>query len=198
MNSQNIFMDTNILPELKKSLLFLHVKELREIANQLSLIDKGNKKTIIFRICHFLQTGEKLMMPKFPKNSCAQKGKVYPTSEDGLMLKGAYKNDLQNRLFFKTLIGPYFHFTAFGIDWLNERWLNGNPPTYLEFAKMWKDEYERRKIFSASPKEEWAYINFVQNFLKHTPTAGKETINQAWKVERETHKTKVYQYLNLT
>lgn len=114
-------MRTDEIDDFKKSLLFLHVKELKEIANLLSLTGKGNKKTIIFRICHFLLTKEKLTMPKFPEASYAVKGKTYSLSKDGLMLKGAYKNDLRNRLFFKQLIGPHFHFTAFGIDWLNER-----------------------------------------------------------------------------
>ncbi|GAB4238227.1 MAG: hypothetical protein Tsb0021_18010 [Chlamydiales bacterium] len=185
------------LTELENSLLFLHVRELKEIARKLSLIDQGNKKRIIFRICHFLLTGEKLTIPKYPKESCAQRGKTYPVTQDGLMIKGGYKNDLKNRLFFKHLIGPHFHFTAFGIDWLNEQWLKGTPPTYLEFAKMWENEYARRKEISVSPKEEWAYINFVQNFLKQHPSASQENINQSWQAEREKHKAKVYELLKI-
>lgn len=181
---------------LKNSLLFLHVEELREIARSLSLTDKGTKKMIIFRICHFLETGEKLTVPKFPKESCSERGKTYPLAKEALMLKGAYKNDLKNRLFFKSLIGPYFHFTAYGIDWLNEQWLKGTPPTYLEFAKMWESEYQRRKAMAVSPKEEWAYINFVQNFLKETPSASQEEVNRSWKAEREMQKKKVSQFLD--
>lgn len=184
------------MTDLKNSLLFLHVSELREIANQLSLVDKGNKKAIVLRICHFMKTGEKLSMPKIPKESCALRGKTYLISEEELMLKGAYKNDLENRLFFKRLIGSYFHFTAFGIDWLNERWMEGRPPTYREFANMWEAEYERRKKMPVSPKEEWAYINFVQGFLKDEPFADQERVNKAWQVEREKHKAKVYQLLD--
>lgn len=197
MSNQTIVIAMNKLIELEKSLLFLHVKELREIACDLSIVDKGNKKNIIFRICHFLLTGEKLTLPKFPKESCAQRGKIYPISKDGLMLKGVYKNDLKNRLFFKGLIGPHFHFTAFGIDWLNERWLKGDPPTYLEFVKIWENEYEKRKVISASPKEEWAYINFVQNFLKYNPLASQESINKSWQTERDKHKAKVHQLLKV-
>ncbi len=180
---------------LRKSLMFYHVKELRELAVRLSLVDRGNKKMIILRICHFLSTGEKLAVPKFPKESCAQRGKTYHLEQNALMLKGAYKNDLKTREFFKSFIGPHFHFTAFGIDWLNEKWLEGNPPTYLEFANMWEDEYRRRKENPASPKEEWAYINFVKKFLEVSPEATQSNIHKAWQKEREKQKAKANQLI---
>lgn len=181
---------------LKDSLIFLHVGELKEVAVRLSLLDKGNKMTIVMRILHFFETGNKLTIPKFPEKSCFKQGKTYSIGENELMLKGAYKNDLQTRLFFKQLIGDHFHFTAFGIDWLNEKWMEGNPPTYLEFAKMWQEEYQKRKEMPAPPKEEWAYINFVRKFLLTTPTATRESINHAWEYERQMHKTKVDDWLN--
>ncbi len=49
--------------------------------------------------------------------------------------------------------------SAFGIDWLNERWMDGNTPTYQEFADMWEAGYRRRKERGEKPKEEWAYIS---------------------------------------
>jgi hypothetical protein len=179
----------------EKSLLFLHVNELREIATKLSLTEKGNKMALIQRICHFLTTGEKLTVVKFPKESCAQRGKTYPIGDNELMLKGAYKNDYKTRLFFKRIIGPHFHFTAYGIDWLNKRWSEGRPPTYREFAKMWEQEHQKRKKAPVSPKKEWAYINFVQEFLSNYPSADQESIHQAWNAERLSHKAKVYQYI---
>lgn len=181
---------------LKESLMFLYVSELKNIAIRLSLVDKGNKMAIIMRILHFLETGHKLTTPKFPEASCTKRGRVYSLGENELMLKGAYKNDLNTRLFFKRLIGNHFHFTAFGIDWLNEKWMEGNPPTYQEFAKMWQEEYQKRKEILVAPKEEWAYINFVQKFLQNSPTATRENVNNAWEYERQRHKTHVYERLN--
>lgn len=66
-------------------------------------------------------------------------------------------------MFLKKLIGDYFHFTAFGVDWVDERWMDGNPPTYQEFVDMWRAEYKRRQETPANPKEEWAYINLCNN-----------------------------------
>jgi len=181
---------------LKESLLFLHVDELKNVAIRLSLVDKGNKMAIIMRILHFLETGLKLTIPKFPEKSCCKRGGSYSLGENELMLKGAYKNDLKTRSFFKQLIGNYFHFTAFGIDWLNERWMKGNPPTYQEFAEMWQEEYQKRKEMPVAPKEEWAYINFVQKNLLNSPTATRESVNSAWEYERQRHKTNVYDWIN--
>lgn len=180
------------MDELKTCLLYLHVEELREIADRLALSVKGNKGALIQRILHFRQTGERLIVPKFPAVSCAKKGGVYPLKEEGLMLKGAYKNDLKTRLFFQQLIGANFHFTAFGIDWLNERWMAGNPPTYREFATMWQEEYARRKRMPAAPKEEWAYINFV----KKNPGTDRESLLRAWEAERLKHKKRALEALN--
>lgn len=182
---------------LKESLIFLHVRELKEIAIQLSLSDKGNKMTIIIRILHFLKTGQKLTLPKFPEKSCAKRAGFYSLGENEWMLKGSYRNDLKTREFFKELIGDHFHFTAFGIDWLNERWMEGNPPTYRAFASMWQEEYEKRKNLPVAPKEEWAYINFVRQYSVNFPNAGKKVINHAWECERQKHQANVHKWIDL-
>lgn len=183
------------LIDLKKSLIFLHVGELKDLAIKLSLLDKGNKMTIIMRILYFLQTGQKLTMLKFPEKSCAKRGQNYPLDRAELMLKGSYKNDLETRIFFKRIIGNHFHFTAFGIDWLNNRWMEENPPTYDEFAKMWQEEYEKRLKIPASPKQEWAYIKFVKLCLIESPEATRDSINKAWECEREKHKANVFAFM---
>lgn len=167
---------------LKESLTFLHVEELKEIALKLALSDKGAKGTLILRILHFLETGQKLTLPKFPEISCAKRGVTYPIEKKALMLKGAYKNDLKTRNFFKSIIGDHFHFTAFGIDWLNEQWMKGQPPTYEAYAEMWQKQIGMPR----APKQEWAYINFLQKHPK-----------ESWEKERQRHKKIVYEQLNL-
>lgn len=151
-------MNTQQLNLLKKALLFLKMAELRDVCARLYLPTQGTKNVLIAWILHFIKTGEIIKEPKIPDASKAKRGNNYSLSPETLILKGAYKNDLKTRLFFKTLIGEYFHFTAFGIDWLNARWLEGKPPTYQEFAQMWKSEYARREKEGTTPKEEWAYI----------------------------------------
>ncbi len=183
------------MTSLETSLNFFYVSELKNLCETLSLSSKGKKRDLIHRIITFVKTGKKLVSLKFPKASCARRGEVHEISENNLMLKGDYKNDLKTRLFFKKLIGEHFHFTAFGIDWLNDRWMDGNPPTYQEFILMWKDEYERRKANPAAPKDEWAYIIFTKSYIKKFPGATREDINFSWDEERQKNKRYVEEML---
>jgi len=192
MNNNNIS-----LAPLQESLNYLHIKELRDYCASLLLSTKGTKSTLIARIIHFLKTGEKIEVPKYPAISCAKGNKTFTPQPDSLMLKGLYKNDLKTRIFFKNLIGEYFHFTAFGIDWLEERWMEGKPPTYLEFAAMWQKEYAYRKENGSTPKDEWAYINFVQRYLLENPKASKDNILKNWDIERKRHKNLVEKFINI-
>ena len=178
---------------LQTSLTFLYTSELRDVALKLSLPVTGRKIELIQRILHFHNTCEILHSPKIPDISKATKGTRYTLAPNTLILKKSYKNDLPTRLFFKKIIGEYFHFTAFGIDWINERWLAGNPPTYQEFADMWKAEYARRITNPPAPKEEWAYINFVQKY----GDASRDEIVRAWNEERARHAKIVKRLFNL-
>lgn len=183
------------MDSLKTSLNFFYVSELKNLCDKLSLSSKGKKRELISRIVLFVETGERSVNLKFPKVSCAKRAQGYELSENSLMLKSAYKNDLKTRMFFKKLIGDYFHFTAFGIDWLNDRWMEGNPPTYQEFSLMWKDEYRRRKANPASPKDEWAYIIFTKEYIKKYLGSSREDINASWEEERQKNKKHVERIL---
>lgn len=181
----NLFLTTEKTAQFFHSLHFLSVASLKEICITLRINQKGRKIDLINQIFSFITTGKLIKNKKIPNNSCAKKGVIYPISPHGLMLKGAYKNDLKHRLFFKALIGNHFHFTAFGIDWLNDRWLAGNPPTYQEFGNMWQNEYEERKKVKAPPKAEWMFIRFCQNLIKQFPNATQREILASWKKEQK-------------
>lgn len=172
------------LAELKEALLFLHVSEIKELALKLKLPIDGTKMKLIERIIHFLKNGEIQQSVPMPKISCTEKGRIHSLHLKAPMLKGAYKNDLATRNFFKSIIGDHFHFTVSGIDFLNERWLAGNPPTYEEFVIFWQSAYEQRSKQRPAPKAEWAYINFTQSFLEDNPGASKKAIISAWERAR--------------
>lgn len=182
------FFSNSQMKKLENSLLFLHISELKQVAKSLNLNFQKAKLELIDSIIFFLKTGVDKPGQAIPLISKAKKGQTYSLSPDSLMLHGAYKNDLVTRMFFKDLVGQHFHFTAFGIDWLNSRWILGSPPTYLEFAKIWQEQYLKNKEEKNVPKIEWAFINFVQNFLKDNPNSKKSIILNAWKVERQKNK----------
>ncbi len=177
--------------DLFDALYFMKMAELKKVCEQLGLPVTGVKGERIDRIKHFITTGTILEEQKVPEVSKApyyakaskgraKKDKEYPLKPNGLILFGAYKNDAQTRAFFKKLVGNHFHFTAFGIDWLKMRWMQGKPPTYQEFADMWQKETERRKNKKPEPKKEWALITFVQKYMQENPDASKERVLQEW------------------
>ena len=134
-----------------------------------------------------MKTGKVVSSLKIPENSTAKKLQSYPLKPESYILYGSYKNNSVTREFFKSIIGKHFHFTAFGMDWINQRWMEDNPPTYQEFALFWQDEYERRKIKKMPAKKEWAYISFVQDYITKYPHASRNKIMDAWKKERIKH-----------
>lgn len=170
--------------ELYDALYFLKMSELKALCFKLGIPYTAKKAQVIDGIKYFITTGKVLDIPKIPIISKAQKGKSYPLAPDTKMLTGSYKNDAATRAFFKKLIGNHFHYTAFGIDWLNERWQAGNPPTYQDFAIMWQKEIDQRKMQKPEPKQEWALITFVQKYMAAHPNASKTEVNQAWHKKR--------------
>lgn len=169
---------------LSEALLFAKMAELQEMCALIYLPHAGTKNQLIDRIITFIDTGTILQPPRIPDISRAKAHAPQSLAPHALMLYGSYKNDLKTRTFFKQLIGPHFHFTAFGIDWLNDRWMAGAPPTYQEFADYWSAENDRRKKDPEDPKKEWRYIRFVQAMNTTHPDASSKEIMDAWKNEQ--------------
>ncbi len=167
-----------------EDLHFLHVKELKSLCERFGLPALGKKEQLIKVIMGYVTTGEITEEKPLPAQSCvlATAPELKPKS---FILFGAYKNDLKTRLFMKQLVGEHFHFTAYGIAWINDCWKQGKPPTYAEFATFWQEEYSRRLKTPAQPKKEWAYITFLQIYRAHNPKASKAEMLAAWKHERQ-------------
>ncbi|MCX5925423.1 MAG: DUF6434 domain-containing protein [Candidatus Dependentiae bacterium] len=180
-------MNSVELVQIEVYLYYFHVQELREVCDRFQLSSSGNKKDLILRLLSYFKSGKKQELMSFPDSSRVIKGRTYPLEPKTKILMGAYKNDLNTRMFFKKHIGDHFHFTAFGIDWINERWAQGDPPTYEEFASFWQKEYESRKIRKATLKKEWAYLNFIQRYSKEHPECSKAQVIEAWKLERNSY-----------
>ncbi len=184
--------------ELKENLSYLHIDELKAQLQALGLsVQAFNKQELIERLLHYAITGTELAPQEIPAISKASRSASYVLDPAARMLHGAYKNDLATRTFFKQLIGEHFHFTAQGIDWLRERWLAGKPPTYAEFAQEWQAEYERNKEQKRPPKQEWAYIRFIQNYTHQFPHASQKEMTQAWNTERLKIVQKVHDFFML-
>lgn len=166
--------------ELYEALHYMNMAELKEVCAKLHLSFKGQKSDLIKAIMSFLQTGNVAKVSSLPEAAKAKKNVSYPLAPKTYILSGNYKNDAPTRAFMKSLIGAHFHFTAFGQDWIRERWKEGSPPTYAEFAAFWQKEYEARKKRKATPKKEWAYLTFIQKYSQDHPHVSRQQISDAW------------------
>lgn len=173
---------------IREALLFLKVSELRALSLSLGFVMTGKKEQLINRLLHFLKTGALLESVPFPPSAYAPKGYRAVLAKEARMFYKTHRHDLKTRLFFKQLIGPHFHFTAFGIDWLEGRWRVGKPPSYQEFAVMWEAEYQKRKMCPAPPKQEWAFIRFSQAFRERFPDTPRSRLLAAWMNQRKVSK----------
>src|SRR3989344_5145485 len=147
------------------ALNFMKMEEIKRFCDRHKVPTVGKKGEILDRVMAFLETGRILEPRAIPAASRAAAGAAAPLRSNAKILYGTYKNDDRTARFMRGLVGSHFHFTAFGQDWIKARWMVGNPPTFQEFAEAWQEEYERRKKSEARPKDEWAYLNFMQRYV---------------------------------
>lgn len=193
-----MMLNLNQQKKLFPALLYLNMRELKTICLHFGLPTSNEKITLIEYIKQYVTTGQIASVQQIPAISKARSKTVYPLTPTTVMLKGAFKNDLKTRIFLKTLIGNHFHYTAYGIDWIKARWMQGTPPTYQDFANYWHQEYQVRQTTKAPLKQEWAYLNFLDRYQKEHPTASKSQAIAAWKLERQLHVSKVQEILKIS
>lgn len=169
------------LAELAQALNFQKMDELKWSCEQLQVSARGKKGEIIERIIHFAKTGSRQAPNTLPNTVTADPNKSYPIGINEPILAGAYKNNTQTRLFFKNEVGPHFHFTAFGQEWIRQQWQKGTAPTYGQFAAFWQTEYSARKHAEKKPRAEWAYLNFMQKYQKEHQTSSRKEMAATWK-----------------
>lgn len=193
----SILLSKELRKQLFDDLHYLKIAELKKLCTFYELPVTNKKEQLIsFILAHVL--GENVIVPgPYPEVSRSQRGFRPPLAPESLMLMGAYKNDLKTRAFFKKFLGSHFHFTAYGIDWLDACWRQGNPPTYAEFATFWQSEHEKRKLVPAPLKKEWALLNFLQRYKAANPQATKSETTKAWHSERERAVKRVAELLEL-
>jgi hypothetical protein len=167
---------------LRTALNHMNMNELKGACQMLGIIPAGKKGDIIRGISSFVRNGKKPTAQTIPRNCRTHPKGVFPLKPQTPIPFGSFKNNDVTREFLKSLVGQHFHFTAFGQYWIRNRWMKGKPPTYAEFARAWQKEYLRRRALqTARPKKEWAYLNFVQRFVKKSPTTSLNELANEWK-----------------
>jgi len=170
---------------LRIALNHMNMKELKGECRSLGIRLTGRKGDMINGILGLVRGTKKPIANSIPHKCQARPARIYSLKRQTLILCGSYKNNDATRDFLKSLVGPHFHFTAFGQDWIRRRWAKGKPPTYAGFARAWQQEYlRRRSCKTARPKKEWAYLNFVQRFGKKNSVIDRNELASEWKAQR--------------
>ncbi|MCJ8276915.1 MAG: hypothetical protein HRT44_10040 [Bdellovibrionales bacterium] len=174
-----------------ESVYYLKVDELKLSLKQLGLSQKGQKMTLIHSLLkHFkLSPSPQKTLPKrFKKYS----GSLSP---EKYILPGYYTNGAQSREKLQKIIGPYFKFTTYGMDWIRSHWADGKYPTYQQFAQYWKKEFNRRKeggTFQSAMTN--ARVRFFRT--QKNKEYSKEKLEGLWAKERLVHKKRVFQLIS--
>lgn len=186
----------NQLKYFAESINYVDVHKLKDFLKKHNLSVKGKKGDIVERIKIYVLTGKKIDIPPIPEISKGINKNIELTPNTKI-LYGEYKNDLKTKLFMKTLVGEHFHFSAYGQDWMMQKWRQGNPPTYQEFANFWQQQYILDKKTKANPKAEWALLNFIQRYLDEHPKANRTKIMEEWKKEKSKREKYVLNILQM-
>jgi hypothetical protein len=149
----------------------------------------GRKLEILQRIETFLRTG-KVLRPQPTVLGAMGKRSDQPLTLTSPVVN--FKSDQRTREFFKKVIGPEFHFTAY----LNAFMKGRNNLTYGDLVKEWLAERERRKNKSYRPPimKSCEYNQFIRDFFADTGNRGKSMRDAValWKRIRQNHGPRKY------
>ena len=95
------------------------------------------------------------------------------------LCRQVYKCDADTSIFQK-IIGSHFKFTCAGQDWLKAKWHAGEVPTYQEFAHFGSKNELNTKKEEKQPKEEWAYLHFIKEYVPAHPNCTHQEVSEAW------------------
>src|SRR3989339_78665 len=141
----------------------------------------GQKLDIKARVENFLKTGKSHQVP-IKNNKKTKEIKQTPPKSINEEIPDNYTSSELYRKYFKSVIGPHFHFTAYMMKYMKE------PPkmTFKDYINEWIAEYERRKDKSYKPQimKSCEYNQYIRDFFSDNPTRKLKEAIQCWKYKR--------------
>lgn len=138
----------------------------------------GGKKDLEKRIELFLTTGERLPSEK-------NKSKKPNTNNSQISLKTrlgeSYKNGVQNRAFFKSVIGDRFKFNIIFMEWVKQN----SHKTYQEAVNEWlRIEEEKKSGKKYKIGSQFEYNQYTRDFFKANPKRTRSDAITCWKYKK--------------
>ncbi|SOD99168.1 DUF6434 domain-containing protein [Spirosoma fluviale] len=157
-------------------------EELIDFCARHGLKTSGGKIEITGRIAHFLQTGRP------PVEQARSRASSYSADDQPLVvmmdapITKNYNSGERVRGFFKSVIGPHFHFTV-GLM----KFCKDNPTkTFRDAVQYWQDEYNRKSDKSYQPEiaPQFEYNQYIRDFMTDNPGASLKEAIWHWKQKR--------------
>jgi hypothetical protein len=156
-------------------------EELQGFCRNNGIRASGSKLEISERIEFFLSTGQK----KTPKKRNPKKSDPTITNTEVLSIKTVicegYTNNEKNREFFKSIIGPQFHFTTRFMNFCK----NNVGKTYQDAVDEWYREQREKKQgkYKTVIGPQFEYNRFVREFYAKPDNKGKRLQDaiEAWR-----------------
>jgi len=153
-------------------------EELAAEARRRGLKSSGGKFTILDRIAHYIETGERSLLedarPKTRSKFNWHSADLTPET----VITDSYKNSQNVRRFFKSQLGDGFKFTIGFMDWIRQ-----NQGQTLANAVA-----EYRRMVEAGEKAEIRKHNqlnqYTVDYLKDNPDAKMADVRRVWALKR--------------
>jgi hypothetical protein len=152
--------------------------ELVKFCREVSISSGGGKIEIANRISKFLKTGE---IPKIKTKKTKRIIQKIPKSINDVIPE-EYTSSQLFREYFKSIIGPHFHFTAYMMKFIKE-----HPKiTFKEYVDEWQTEYGRRKDAKYKSKimKSCEYNQYIRDFFKDNPEKTLREAIKYWKIKK--------------
>lgn len=164
-------------------------EELMAFCRGYGLSTLGSKEELTRRVERFLTTGEiEHLASQRRKNSRSKLQKINITRDT--LLTTTYRNTEANRAFFKSIIGPSFHFTTCFMRFCRE-----NPDkTYGDAVEEWYRERQEKKagLRRTEIAPQFEYNRFIRAYFQDPAHRGHELSQaiEAWRKHRSKPRTK--------
>ncbi len=168
-------------------------EELIAFCREHSLKTTGSKEELSKRIEHFLITGEKELPQsnKHPRAISRRNERVIqePLSTQTIITEN-YRSDERHRAFFKSIIGPHFHFTTSFMNFFKEN----VGKTYQDAINEWYKQDERKKdpTYRSTIAPQFEYNRYIRAYCEHNPGHTIQDAINSWNEKKRKRGSTAY------
>ncbi|MFK7914087.1 MAG: DUF6434 domain-containing protein [Pseudomonadales bacterium] len=153
--------------------------ELSAEARRLGVPSSGAKFTILERLCHYHDTGER----QRPEQVTAKPSSRFDWHAADLSMQTIvtdnYRNTQNVRRFFQRELNPAFKFNLALLDWFRQN----VGSTLGDAAAFWKDQQTASIQTKIKPHNQ--FNQYTRDFLKDNPALGMQDVREVWALKKQ-------------